>query len=141
MTRAFSRAHDAVGRLAQALALLVRHVTAAGELAVLPKPSITADTAATRAEAVASTDLSVQILALPVVTLTVLAVHTFISRWVTCALTTQTLPSAKAGQAGGSPTPLLTGFHRQRTGEGMIAFPSSPAFLAVAPATVTLAVT
>lgn len=108
---------------------------------MLPKPSITADTAATRAEAVASTDLSVQVLTLPVVTLTVLAVYAFISGWVACALAAQTLPSAKAGQAGGSPTLLLTGFHRQRAGERMIAFLSSPTFLAVAPATVTLAVT
>lgn len=108
---------------------------------MLPKPSITADTAATRAEAVASTDLSVQVLTLPVVTLTVFAVYAFISGWVACALAAQTLPSAKAGQAGGSPTLLLTGFHRQRAGERMIAFLSSPTFLAVAPATVTLAVT
>lgn len=49
----FSGAHGAVGRLALALALLVRHITAAGELAVFPEPSITTDTAATRAEAVA----------------------------------------------------------------------------------------
>lgn len=47
VTRAFSGAHDAVGRLALALALLVRHITAAGELAVFPEPSITTDTAAT----------------------------------------------------------------------------------------------
>lgn len=49
----FSGAYNAIGRLALALALLVRHITAAGELAVLSEPSITTDTAATRAEAMA----------------------------------------------------------------------------------------
>lgn len=41
---------------------------------------------------VTSTDLSVQVLTLPVVTLAVFAVYAFISGWVACALATQTLP-------------------------------------------------
>lgn len=41
---------------------------------------------------VTSTDLSVQVLTLPVVTLTVLAMYAFISGWVACALATQTQP-------------------------------------------------
>lgn len=41
---------------------------------------------------VTSTDLSVQVLTLPVVTLTVLAMNAFISGWVANALATQTLP-------------------------------------------------
>lgn len=49
----FSGAHDVVGCLALALALRDRHITAEGDQAVFPIPSITTDTAATRAEALA----------------------------------------------------------------------------------------
>jgi len=41
---------------------------------------------------VTSTDLSIQVLTLPVVTFTVLAMNALISGWVASALATQTLP-------------------------------------------------
>lgn len=97
MAGPFSGAQDSIGGLTQALALLVAHVAGAGELAVLAKPSIITDTAATRTEALASTDLPIYVLTLAVITLTVLSMNTAVSWRLAGTLATQALSSSKAG--------------------------------------------
>lgn len=141
MTRAFSRAHAAIGCLTLALALLVSHVAAAGELAVLPKPSITADAAAAGAKAVVTTDASVHIFTLPLITLTVLAVNTAVSWWMACALATQALTSSKAGQVGAAPALPQAGVRREGAGDRMLTLLARPALFTVTPPTITLTVT
>lgn len=97
VTGTFPVAHDSVGSLAQLLALSVRHVAGSGELAQLAEPAIAADAPSTRAEAVVSTDLPIDVLALAVVTLTVLPMNTAVSWWVAGTLPTLALPSSKTG--------------------------------------------
>lgn len=101
-----------MGCLTQVLALFVSHVAAPGELAVLSKPSITTNTAATGAKAMATTDVFVHVLTLPIITLTVFAMNTAVSWGMACALSTCALTSAMTGQVRGPSAFSQTGFHR-----------------------------
>lgn len=141
VTGSFSTAHDSVGCLTKLLALSVAHVTRPGELAQLPEPALLADAASARTVTVTSTDLSTDVLTLTVVTLTVFAMNTAVPRWEASALSTLALTSSEAGQIGRSSTLLHTALQRQRAGQRMLTLLPGPSLLAVAPATVTLAVT
>lgn len=88
-----------------------------------------------------STDLSTDVLALTVVTLTVFAMNTTVPRWVASTLSTLALTSSEAGQIGRSSALLQTAFQRQGTGQRMLTLIPCPPFLAVTPATVALAMT
>lgn len=88
-----------------------------------------------------STDLSADVLALTVITLTVFAMNTTVPRWVAGTLSTLALTSSEAGQIGRSSALLQTAFQRQGTRQGMLALLPRPAVLAVTPAAVTLATT
>lgn len=141
VARTFPTAEDAVGALTQLLALPVAHGAGPRELAQLPEPATLADAPSAGAEAVTSTDLPIDVLTLPVVTLAVLPVDAAVSRRVTGTLSTLTQASSEAGQLGRPPTPLQAALQGQRAGQGVLALVAVPALLAVAPPTVTLAVT
>lgn len=141
VTGTFSAAHNAVGGLTKFLAPGVAHLTRPGELAPLPEPALLADAASARTVTVTSTDLSTDVLALTVVTLTVFAINTTVPRWVANTLSTLALTSSEAGQIGRSPTLLQTAVQRQGAGQRMLALLPSPSLLAVTPATITLAMT
>lgn len=88
-----------------------------------------------------STDLSAQVLTLPVVTLTVFTMNSTVPWRVARTLTTQALTSSKAGQIGGSSTFPQAVLHRQGAGERVLTLLARPPVFTVTSATVTLSVT
>lgn len=141
MAGTFPAAHDSVGGLAELLALGVAHVAGSGEVAELPKPAHLTDAASTRTVAVTSTNLSIDVFTLTVVTLAVFAVNSTVPRWVAGTLSTLALTSSEAGQIGRSSALLQAAVQRQGAGQRMLTLLPRPSFLAIAASTVTLTVT
>lgn len=88
-----------------------------------------------------STDLSAQVLTLPIIALAVFTMNSTVPWRVARTLTTQALTSSKAGQIGGSSTLLQAALHRQGAGERVLTLVACPPLFTVTSATVTLSVT
>lgn len=88
-----------------------------------------------------STDLSAQVLALPVVALTVFTMNSTVPWRVARTLTTQALTSSEAGQIGGSSTFPQAVLRRHGAGERVLTLLACPPLFTVTSATVTLSMT
>lgn len=94
-----------------------------------------------RTVTVTSTDLPTDVLALTVVTLTVFASYTTVSRRIAGTLSTLALTSSEAGKIGRSLTLLHAALQRQRAGQRMLTLLPGPSLFTVTRAAITLAMT